>query len=46
MQNTMAEDIYTRLPGGSPCIKMVIYTASLHDSKPNRLYTRLPGVNI
>ena len=38
--------IYTRLPGGCPCIKMVIYTAALQDSQPNRLYTRLPGVNI
>ena len=38
--------IYTRLPGGSPHIKMVIYTAALQDSQPNRLYTRLPGVNI
>ena len=37
--------IYTRLPGGSPCIKMVIYTAALQNSQPNRLYTRLPGVN-
>ena len=25
---------------------MVIYTADLQDSQPNRLYTRLPGVNI
>ena len=38
--------IYTRLPGGSSCIKMVIYTAALQDSQPNRLYTRLPGVNM
>ena len=27
-------------------IKIVIYTAALQDSQPNRLYTRLPGVNI
>ena len=38
--------IYTRLPGGSPCIKMVMYTEALQDSQPNRLYTRLPDVNI
>ena len=38
--------IYTRLPGGSPCIKMVIYTAALQDIQQNRLNTRLPGVNI
>ena len=31
--------IYTRLPGGSQCIKMVIYTAAHQDSQPNRLYT-------
>ena len=37
--------IYTRLPGGSPRIKMVINTAALQDPQPNRLYTRLPGVN-
>ena len=37
--------IYTRLPGGSPRIKMVIYTAALQDPQPNRLYTRLPVVN-
>ena len=37
--------IYTRLPGGSPRIKMVIYTTALQDPQPNRLYTRLPGVN-
>ena len=38
--------INTRLPGGRPCIKMVMYTAALQDSQPNRLYTRLPDVNI
>ena len=38
--------IYTRLPGGSPCIKMVIYTAALQHSQPNRLYTRLLCVYI
>ena len=38
--------IYTRLPGGSLCIKMVICTAALQYSQPNRLYTRPPGVNI
>ena len=38
--------IYTRLPGGSLCIKMVICTAALQYSQPNRLYTRLPDVNI
>ena len=38
--------IYTRLPGGSPYIKIVIYTAALQDAQPNILYTRLPFVNI
>ena len=38
--------IYTRLPGGSPCIKVVIYTAAVQEAQPNRLYTRVPGVNI
>ena len=38
--------IYIRLPGGSPRIKMVIYTADLQDSQPNWLYTRQPDVNI
>ena len=38
--------IHTRLPGGIPCIKMVINTAALQNSQPNRLYTRLSGVSI
>ena len=37
--------IYTRLPGGSPCFKMVIYTAAVQEAQPNRLYTQLSGVN-
>ena len=41
----LRQRIYTRLPGGSPQIKMVIYTAALQDPQPNRLYTWLPGVN-
>ena len=38
----------TRLPGGSPCIKMGIYTVAVQDSQPNWLYrsTRLPCVDI
>ena len=35
--------VYTRLPGGSPCIKMVICTAAVQEAQPNQLYTRLPG---
>ena len=38
--------IYTRLPDGSHCIKMVIYTAAVQEAQPNWLYTRLPDVNI
>ena len=41
----LRQRIYTRLPDGSPCMKMVMYMAALQDSQPNRLYTRLPGVN-
>ena len=44
--NRLRQRIYTRLPGGGPCIKMVIYTAALQNSQPNRLYTRLPDVSI
>ena len=38
--------IYTGLPGGSPCIKIFIYTAAVQEAQLNRLCTRLPGVNI
>ena len=44
--NRLWQRIYTRLPGGSPCIKMIIYTAALQKSQPNRLYKRLPGQHI
>ena len=38
--------IYTRLPGRSPCFKIVIYTAAVQEAQPNRLYARQPGVNL
>ena len=36
----------TRLPDGSPCIKIVIYTAAVQEAQPIRLYSRLLGVRI
>ena len=46
ISNIFRQRIYTRLPGGSPCIKRVIYTTAVQEAHPIRLYTRLPGVNI
>ena len=42
----ISRQVYTRQPGGSPCFKIVIYTAAVQEAQPNRLYARQPGVNL